>query len=134
MTFIALAFLLAAAPASAAPAPETQSYLRELGLDPASQSVLAVSTDAVTAVNGEVYTLDSLAAKRDEKGVRAFLVTRGFVHAFRADPAVQFPDDERYDIKYQSVEERRYIARKLMEGMPRTSEPAKKAPKRKKRK
>lgn len=120
MRQLTLAILLAAP--AAALTPRTESFLKELGVDPQAPGVVAVSSDSVTAESGEVYTLDSLAAKRDEISVKSFLVTRGFLYDFRNDSGSQFPDDEFYNILYLSVADRKYIAKRLMENLPRPPE------------
>jgi len=122
-----LAVLLAASLAvpAAAMAPGTASFLEELGIDPRAWEVVELSSDSVKSKSGEIFTLDSVAAGRDETAVRSFLVTRSFLHAFREDPGTQFPDNALYDLKYLAIDERREIARTLMKGPePRKSKPA----------
>lgn len=113
--------VLLATPAAAL-APQTESFLKELGIDPKVPGVVAVASDTVTVASDEVYTLDSLAAKRDEKGVKSFLVTRGFLYDFRNDPDSQFPDDEYYNILYLSIAERKFMAKTLMSNFPKPPE------------
>lgn len=120
MRTLILAVLLAA-PAGAL-TPGTESFLKELGIDSKAPGVVAVASDSVTAASGEVYTLDSLAAKRDEHAVKSFLVTRGFLYDFRNDPDSQFPDDEYYNILYLSVADRKFIAKTLMANFPKVPE------------
>lgn len=115
--------VLLAAPAAAL-APQTESFLKELGIDAKAPGVVAVASDRVTAASGAVYTLDSLTEKRDEKGVKSFLVTRGFLYDFRNDPESQFPDDEFYDILYLSIAERKYMAKTLMANLPKMDDSA----------
>lgn len=126
LAFAALA-LLAAASASAM-TPETESFLKKVGADPRSTPVLAVAADTVTTQSGEVITLDALAAKRDETAVKSFLVTRDFLRAFKEDSNIEFPDDELYSIVYLTVQERAYIAKKLMAGIPKSPPKKKKTP------
>lgn len=114
---LSIAFQLSNAGVTFTPG-STESFLKELGIDPKAPGVVAVSTDSVTAESGEVYTLDSLAAKRDEMGVKSFLVTRGFLYDFRNDHDSQFPDDEFYNIRYLSVAERKFMAKTLMANFP----------------
>ncbi len=127
------AFVLFAAMSAAALTPATESLLKDLGLDTQSSIIRAIAADKVTARSGEVYTLDSLAAKGDLAAVKSFLVTREFYHDFRDDPDIVFPNDELYNILYLAEPERVYMARKLMEGMPKTVPPkaAAKSPARK---
>jgi hypothetical protein len=121
---LALAVLIAAAAPSSAMNPATEAFIKEVGADPRSAPVQAVAADTVTTPSGEVLTLDSLAAKRDATAVKSFLVTRDFLRAFKEDPNIEFPDDEFYSIVYLTVQERAYIAKQLMAGMPKP--PAKK--------
>lgn len=109
--------VLLASPAAALP-PQTESFLKELGIDSKAPGVVAVAADSVTAASGEVYTLDSLAAKRDEHAVKSFLVTRGFLFDFRNDHDSQFPDDEYYNILYLTIADRKFIAKTLMTNFP----------------
>jgi hypothetical protein len=119
-----VAFVLFAAMTAAALTPATESTLKGLGLDTQSSIIRAIAADSVTAESGEVYTLDSLAAKGDLTAVKSFLVTREFFHDFREDPDVVFPNDELYNILYLAELERVYMARKLMEGLPQSANTA----------
>lgn len=112
-----------AAPAAAL-TPQTESFLKELAIDAKAPGVVAVAADSVTTESGVVYTLDSLAAKRDENGVKSFLVTRGFLYDFRNDCESQFPDDEYYNILYLSIAERKFIAKTLMASFPKVVDSA----------
>lgn len=116
-----LVMISALAAPAAALAPQTESFLKELGIDVKAAGVVAVAADSVSAESGEVYTLDSLAAKRDENGVKSFLVTRGFLYDFRNDPDSQFPDDALYNILYLSIADRTYIAKTLMANFPKAA-------------
>lgn len=113
--------LLLAAPAAAL-TPQTESFLKEIAIDAKAPGVVAVAADSVTTESGVVYTLDSLAAKRDENGVKSFLVTRGFLYDFRNDCESQFPDDEYYNILFLSIAERKDIAKTLMANLPNTDD------------
>jgi hypothetical protein len=61
--------------------PQAAAYLQEIGIDPNAPDVVEVSQDEVGA-----YSLDSLAAEREETQVRRFIYTRIFMHRFLADP------------------------------------------------
>lgn len=109
--------LLAAAFAAllAAPAlalkPATEQFLNELGIEADQYKPIAADV-----VNGK--SLDTLAAKRDESGVRAFVATRTFIRAFKQDSEAAFPDDELYNIGYLTAPEKLFIATKLTESYP----------------
>lgn len=123
-TIFAAALVFFSVRSASALTPATESLLKELGLDTQSSIIRAIAEDKVTAKSGEVYTLDSLAAKGDLNAVKSFLVTREFFHDFREDPNIVFPNDELYRILYLAEPERVYMARKLMEGLPQTENPA----------
>lgn len=99
--------------------PATASFLKELGMDPRSSEIRAVASDSVTTASGKVKTLDSLAAKRDETGIKSFIATRSFIRAFEKDSKADFPDDELYNILYLTSSEKAYIAAKLKEAFPK---------------
>lgn len=116
----AFAGSVSAAPALKPPLkPAVASFLKELGLDPGAKDILSIAGDKVTAKSGKIYSLDSLAAKRDENGVKAFIATRVFLHAFQKNPETEFPDDELYNILYLNGPEKTFIAEKLKESFPK---------------
>lgn len=112
-TLLALAFAVALSAPAFALNPATEAFLNELGIKPDSQQVASIAKDAV---NGK--SLDTLAAKRDETGVRAFIATRNFIRAFKKDSNADFPSDELYNIAYLTGAEKIYISTKLAEGWP----------------
>lgn len=127
MMKLAIAVLFACAPLAAEAAaaqpkpllPATEAFLKELGIDPRSPEVRAISGDSVASKSGKVYTLDSLGAKRDETGVKSFVATRVFIRAFRKNPETEFPADELYNILYLTSEEKAYISKKLLAAFPK---------------
>jgi hypothetical protein len=88
--------------------PEAAAYLQEIGIDPNAPDVIEVSQDEVGA-----YSLDSLAAQRDETQVRRFIYTRMFMHHFLADPDNVRIEPDKYDISFLTAEEVRLIADEL---------------------
>jgi hypothetical protein len=88
----------------------TAAYLQEIGIDPNAPDVVEVSQDAVGA-----YSLDSLAAGRDETQVRRFIYTRTFMHRFLADPDNVRIEPDKYDISFLTPEEVKLIADELNE-------------------
>jgi hypothetical protein len=90
--------------------PPTAAYLQEIGIDPNAPDVVEVSQDAVGA-----YSLDSLAAGRDETQVRRFIYTRTFMHRFLADPDNVRIEPDKYDISFLTPEEVKLIADELNE-------------------
>lgn len=88
--------------------PQAAAYLREIGIDPNAQDVVEVSQDAVGA-----YSLDALAAQREETQVRRFIYTRIFMHRFLADPDNARIEPDKYDISFLTPEEVKLIADEL---------------------
>ena len=93
---------------SARVSPEAAAYLQEIGIDPNAPDVVEVSQDAVGA-----YSLDSLAARRDETQVRRFIYTRIFMHRFLADSDNVRIEPDKYDISFLTLEEVKLIADEL---------------------
>ncbi len=93
--------------------PATTQFLSELKPAIPADQVSAVAADVV---NGK--SLDTLAAKRDETGVRSFVATRNFIRAFRKDSNADFPADDLYNIGYLTAAEKLFIATKLAEAFP----------------
>src|SRR5712691_10072670 len=75
--------------------PKSVAFLKEIKIDPKSP-------DVATIVNDEVgkYSLDAIASKRSEDGVRAFIATRNFVRKYRQDTRTPFPKTDLYVIYY----------------------------------
>jgi hypothetical protein len=88
--------------------PAAAIYLQEIGIDPKAPDVVEVSQDSVGA-----YSLDSLAAERDETQVRRFIYTRIFMHRFLADPDNVRIAPDKYDISFLTPEEVKLIADEL---------------------
>lgn len=81
IVWIVPAVLLSAA-AQAQMLPETDAFLRKIGLDPDSPLVVSVAYDRVGGAD-----LNSLAAAGDEAAMHAFLITRRFLFELRVNPA-----------------------------------------------
>lgn len=106
--------MLAAASASAM-TPETEAYLRKIGLDPQSAQVRGIASDAVKSESGTVITLDSLAAETEKTAVLRFVTTRNFVKAYLKNPKTPWPPADKYDLTYFSAAEVDQILNKLQE-------------------
>ena len=85
-----------------------ERVLQEIGIDPNAPDVVEVSQDAVGA-----YSLDALAAERNETQVRRFIYTRVFMHRFLADPDNVRIEPDKYDISFLTPEEVKLIADEL---------------------
>jgi hypothetical protein len=88
--------------------PQAAAYLLEIGIDPNAPDVVEVSQDEVGA-----YSLDSLAAERQETQIRRFIYTRIFMHRFLADPDNVRIAPDKYDISFLTPEEVKLIADEL---------------------
>jgi len=88
--------------------PETAAYLQEIGIDPAAADVVEVSQDIVNGIS-----LDSLAAERNETGVRRFIYTRTFMHHFLADSNNLRIEPDKYDIAFLTPDEVKLISEDL---------------------
>jgi hypothetical protein len=88
--------------------PEAAAYLQEIGIDPNGPDAVEVSQDEVGG-----YSLDSLAAQRDETQVRRFIYTRIFMHRFLADSDNMRIEPDKYDISFLTPEEVKLIADEL---------------------
>ncbi len=89
--------------------PATAAFLKEIGLDPKSPEVKAVSDDSVTTKSGKIKSIELIAAKRDEDGMRRFIATRYFVHQYRKDPKTKFPPTDLYDTSLLTPDEVQFI-------------------------
>ena len=85
------------------------AFLKELGLDPASKEVTGIIDDQVAT-----YSLDALAAKRDEDGVKAFIATRNFIRKYQQNTKTPFPPADLYLIRYLKPEEAQFISAQLI--------------------
>lgn len=116
MRTIVFAFIAAcsmSAPVHAEILPATAAYLRQIGINPAAREVVTVANDRVNNAS-----LNSLAAAKDEKGLRTFIGTRNVVHEARAKPKgpINVPKPEVYDaMKYMTSDERQVVGKAFLE-------------------
>lgn len=112
-----IAFLLAGV--STAWAGELQgksiAFLKELGLDPASREITGIINDQVAS-----YSLDALAAKRNEDGVKAFIATRNFIRKYQQNTKTPFPPGDLYVIRFLKPDEAQFISAQLIKERART--------------
>ena len=88
---------------------KSMAFLKELKLDPASREIVGIINDQVVT-----YSLDALAAKRDEDGVKAFIATRNFIRKYQQNTKTPFPPDDLYVIRYFKPEEAQFISAQLI--------------------
>lgn len=116
-----LLFALAVSAVIAAPAramtPETETFLRKAGLDPASAAVRAADAEGPvsTVYQGDekTYSLDSLARDGAKNGIKAFVATRDFIRKLKANFAGTPAPTAGYDGLYLTTEERKLALKKL---------------------
>ena len=89
--------------------PKSVAFLKEIKINPSSPDVTAVVNDEVGK-----YSLDAIASKRSEDGVRAFIATRNFVRKYRQNTRTPFPKTDLYVIYYLTDEEKQFISAQLI--------------------
>ena len=113
-----LGLLLSSTVPALALAPETEAYLKKIGLDPASDAVKIADQDGVIKTvyhdDTQEFSLASLAQAAKPNGVKAFVTTRAFIKSLKADfNAASFPKVG-YDAMYLTPDERKLAGRKLI--------------------
>ena len=118
--YIVVAFIaLAVGNAAFAMTPKTEAFLRSIGLDPASDAVKVADADGTIEVmfHGDPakFSLDILADKGAQNGIRQFIVMRNFIRQLKADfGGTPFPEAD-YNSDYLTQDERQLVARKVRE-------------------
>ena len=87
----------------------TAAFLKEIGINPASADVISISNDVVSNKDVKDVSLNSLAAKRDEEGVKRFIATRAFIHKYEADSSTPFPPEKVYNTTYLTRPEQDFV-------------------------
>ena len=96
--------------AAAALSPKAVDYLRELGIDPASEQVTGIMDDQIgRGADGKPFNLGTFATRRSESGVRNFIATRNFIRKYLLDTKTPFPPNEVYQVRYLKPEELQFI-------------------------
>jgi hypothetical protein len=112
-------FVVAMALPAAALTPETEAYLKSIGLDPASEDVRLAEQAGViqtTFMDEPVsYSVESLAAEKKKNGLIRFVTTRAFVAKLTRDPSVNVP--ENYESLYLTSAEKILVGKKLARSM-----------------
>ena len=94
--------------------PVSVAFLQELEIDPESEQITTIIEDQVGLSRyGWPYSLDTLAATRDETAVRSFIATRNFVRKYMKDPKTPFPPREVYQTKHLKPDEVQFILNEL---------------------
>lgn len=110
--------VVASVSAASALSPQSEAYLRQIGLDPAAADVRAADADGTiqTTYKGDLaeYSLESLASSRKRNGTIAFVTTRNFIRRLKDDfdgtPLLKTG----YDPLYLTPEERALVGRKVI--------------------
>ena len=90
------------------------AFLQELGIDLESEQVTVIFNDQVGEwSDGVPYSLDTLAATRDETAVRAFIATRNWVRKYMKNPKTPFPPRDVYQSDYLTDDEGDFIIKEL---------------------
>lgn len=118
---LSAAVLVLAAVSASALTPPTEAFLRSIGLDPASSSVLIAENDgeiSTTYMDEEVvYSLEKLAAQKSKNQVTRFIGTRAYFAKLKADfkntPLPKTKDN--YEALYLTPDERKEVSRKVMD-------------------
>jgi len=106
---VSLLFGVAAVVAAAALSPKATDYLKELGIDPASAQVTGIIDDQTGSGAGSPFSLEILATRRSESGVRSFIAMRNFIRQFQNDTKTPFPPNDAYRLRYLKPEELQFI-------------------------
>jgi hypothetical protein len=94
--------------------PASVAFLQELGIDPESEQITSILEDQVGPSRyGWPYSLDTLAATRDESAVWQFITTRNFVRKYLKDPKTPFPPLDVYQVKHLTKDEVQFILAEL---------------------
>jgi len=113
-----VAFLAASASAMT---PETEQYLRTIGLDPQSADVVAVDAEGPvsTDYDGDVseFSLDTLAAQKKKNGINSFIGTRTFIRKLKENFAGTSIPKTNYDPMYLTPAERGQVGRKFAQSL-----------------
>lgn len=112
------AFAALFASPSAALTTQEESYLRKLGVDPASQAVVAAEAagtiETVFHSDKKKFSLSGLIAQGDvPNGVKAFIATRAFIARLKGNFAGTAIPEKDYDPMYLTREEKKLVARKI---------------------
>ncbi len=107
--FAFLAALLMAPPAAAELSPKAVEFLKAIGLDPESAPVKAIADDVVPDRQGKPVNLEELARRKNAFGIRRFIATRNFLHAYQADPNTRIPLADDYEPSFLTVEEKAIV-------------------------
>lgn len=90
--------------------PKAVDYLRELKIDPSSAEITGIIDDQIgRGADGKLFSLDDIAIRRSESGVRNFIATRNFIRKFQKDSKTPFPPNDVYQIRYLTPEEVQFI-------------------------
>jgi hypothetical protein len=113
MTFLAALFVaaLASQALAAGLSPTSAAFLHKIGINPRAHDVIAVEGDVVSNKTFKHVTLDSLAAMRDQMGVKRFIATRNYIRAFEKSWEAKEP--RLYSTDYLTPAEVHYMVKEM---------------------
>ena len=106
---VSLLFGGAVVVAATALSPKAVDYLRELGIDPASEQVTGIIDDQTGSGAGSPFSIEVFATRRSESGVRNFIAMRNFIRKYLLDTKTPFPPNDAYHLRYLKPEELQFI-------------------------
>jgi hypothetical protein len=115
---LSLALALGAASAALAEplSVAANSYIRSIGMDPASTSVIAAGNEGeITGTSRgkpAVYSLEKLALARRPTPVRQFVETRTLIRVLKTNPALPFKPGPNYNADFLTAAEKALVARR----------------------
>lgn len=120
LALAALAAVFFAASASAM-TPETEQYLRSIGVNPQSPDVVAVDAEGPlsTVYDGDAseFSLDILASQKKKNGINSFIGTRTFIRRLQENFSGTSIPKVNYDPLYLTPEERGQVGRKFAQSL-----------------
>ncbi|HLL28884.1 MAG TPA: hypothetical protein VKT73_14700 [Xanthobacteraceae bacterium] len=84
-------------------------YLKQIGVDPESARVKAVTDDVVPDRQGKLVSLEELALHKNAFAIHRFIATRNFLRAYQADNNTRIPSADDYESSFLTKEERAIV-------------------------
>lgn len=117
---LSLFALLLSMPAAAL-SPQAESYLRSIGLDPASEEVrLAEQAGEIQTTYMDepvTFSVESLASEKKKNGLIRFVATRAFIAKLKQSFDTTSIPEKNYESLYLTGDERALVGRKVAMSM-----------------
>jgi hypothetical protein len=101
--------LISASSAAAELSRSATEFMKEIGVDPASEKVRSLLNDVVQTRNGEIASVEEFASKRNKAALLRFISTRNFVQAYVRDGNTRLPATEDYEPLFLTKEEKAFV-------------------------